>query len=56
MNAAAYVQTLVKLLRALRDNRRNMNADDVKLLHDNDRPHVATFVRTKIRKFFWEVL
>ncbi|KAJ4435131.1 hypothetical protein ANN_23707 [Periplaneta americana] len=51
-----YIQTLVKLRRALRDKRRNINADDVKLLHDNARPNVTASVREKINTFGWEVL
>ncbi|KAJ4441428.1 hypothetical protein ANN_11283 [Periplaneta americana] len=51
VNAAAYIQTLVKLRRVLCDKRRNINADDVKRLHDNTRPHVAISVREKINTF-----
>ncbi|KAJ4427817.1 hypothetical protein ANN_25545 [Periplaneta americana] len=49
-NLKTYIQTLVKLRRALRDKRHN--ADDVKPLHDN----AAVSVREKINKFDWEVL
>ena len=56
VKAGAYIQTLVKWRHAYSDKRRNMNADGVKLLPNNARPHVAASVRKKISKFGWEVL
>ncbi|KAJ4443308.1 hypothetical protein ANN_04976 [Periplaneta americana] len=56
VNAAAYIQTLVNLRCALRDKHRKINADDIKLFHDNARPQVVASVREKINTFGWEVL
>ncbi|KAJ4437644.1 hypothetical protein ANN_17789 [Periplaneta americana] len=49
VNAAAYIQTLVKLHRALCDKCHNINAD-------NARPHIAASVHEKINTFGWEVI
>ena len=56
VNAITYAKTLTKLRRALRDKRSISDGANVRLLHDNARPHVAGSVRDKIQQFGWEVL
>ncbi|PSN42912.1 hypothetical protein C0J52_12034 [Blattella germanica] len=53
INAARYIQTLVKLCRGLRDKRPGRN---VISQHDNVRPHTARATVEKIRTFGWEIL
>ena len=53
ITAARYVQTLHKLLRALRDKRRGRN---IIILHDNARPHAARLTSEAIAKMGWDVL
>ena len=53
INAARYVQTLIKLRHALRDKRPGRK---VNLQHDNARPHTARFTLVKIENMGWEVL
>ena len=53
INAARYIQTLVKLHRALRNKRPGRK---VILQHDNARPHTARATVEKIRTFGWEIL
>ena len=53
MNAPRYVQTLLKLHRALRDK---CPARKVNLQHDNAQPHTAHLTLKKIENMGWEVL
>jgi len=53
ITAARYVQTLHKLLRALRDKCPGRN---IIILHDNARPHAAHLTSEAIAKMGWEVL
>jgi len=53
INAAHYVQTLLKLYRALRDKRPRRK---VILQHSNTRPHTALLTLEKIENMRWEVL
>jgi len=53
INAARYVQTLLKLRRALRDKHPGRK---VNLQHDNTRPHTARLTLEKIENMGWEVL
>jgi len=53
INAARYVQTLLKLRRALRDKRPGRK---VILQHHNARPHTALLTLENIENMGWEVL
>ncbi|KAJ9598788.1 hypothetical protein L9F63_026674, partial [Diploptera punctata] len=53
INAARYIQTLVKLRRALHDK---CPGRKIILQHDNARPHTARATVEKIRTFGWETL
>jgi len=53
INAARYVQTLLKLRRALRDK---CPGRKVILQHNNSRPHTARLTLEKIENIGWEVL
>ncbi|KAJ9600590.1 hypothetical protein L9F63_026273, partial [Diploptera punctata] len=53
INAARYIQTLVKLRRALHNKRPGRK---IILQHDNARPHTAGATVEKIRTFGWETL
>ena len=53
INAARYVQTLLKLRRALRDKHPGRK---INLQHDNTRPHTARLTLEKIENMGWEVL
>ena len=53
INAAHFVQTLVKLCHALHDKRPRRK---VILQHDNARPHTACLTAEKIENMGWEVL
>jgi hypothetical protein len=53
INAAHYVQTLIKLNRALRNGRPGRK---VILQHDHARPHTARLTFEKIENLEWEVL
>ena len=53
INVARYVQTVLKLRRALRDKRPGRNSI---LQHDNARPYTALLILEKIENMGWEVL
>ena len=53
INAARFVQTLLKIRRALHDKRPRRK---VILQHDNARPHTACLTLEKIENMGWEVL
>jgi len=53
ITAARYVQTLLKLRRALRDKGSERNNI---ILHDNARPYAARLTSEAIAKMGWEVL
>lgn len=55
INAVSYCNTLTKLRRAVRDKRPD-RGNEVRLLHDNARPHVANSVREKLQRYQWEIL
>ena len=57
INADRYCSTLSLLRAAIRKkHRRILDVDNVILLHDNARLHVATKTVNKLRKFHWEFL
>ena len=57
INANRYCSTLSLLRAAIRKKcRRILNVDNVIILHDNARPHVANKTVNKLRKFHWEFL
>lgn len=57
INADRYCSTLSLLRAAIRKKRRGiLNVDNVIILHDNARPHVAMKTVDKLRKFHWEML
>ena len=57
INADRYCSTLSLLRAAIRKKRRRiLDVDNVIILHDNARPHVANKTANKLRKFQWEFL
>ena len=55
INADRYCSTLSLLQAAFRKKRRMiLDVDNVIILHDNARPHVANKTINKLRKFHWE--
>ena len=57
INADRYCSTLSLLRAAIRKKRRRiLDVDNVIILHDNARPHVANKTANKLRKFHWELL
>ena len=57
INADNYCSTLSLLRAAIRKKRRRiLDVDNVIILHDNARPHVANKTVNKLRKFHWEFL
>lgn len=56
INAQTYCATLKRLKQEIQRKRPDRNVDDVKLLHDNARPHVAHVVSDQIASWGWQVL
>ena len=55
INAELYCQQLQRLKEAIERERTSLN-NQVLLLHDNARPHVAKMTKSTIEKLRWEVL
>src|SRR4051812_6312599 len=56
VNALSYVKTPKKLAASIRRKRPTLQSDQVLLLHDNARPHIADIVKQEITKQKWTVL
>ena len=56
VNALSYVKTMKKLAASIRRKRPTLQSDQVLLLHDNARPHIADIVKQEITKQKWTVL
>ena len=57
INADSYCSTLSRLRAAIRRKRRGiLGVNNVVILHDNARPHVAIRTADKLRSFHWESL
>ena len=56
IKAAAYIDTLTRLRRAIQNKRRGMLSRGVCLLHENARPHSAHVTTALLEKFKWDIL